>query len=201
MGGVVSQLSSGWCIETFGFEAPYWFIFACLLTSVLYAVFFVPESRTLRPQDQKQRLFSLSNAKAALHAYKDAPPIRRRSLILLTGCSGIVNIDLQGASGVITLFLLHSPLCFSPEMVGYYAALRLAIMGIGAAVGIKVCGLFMRELNISRLGMLSLAAFLVYTGFSRSQLIFIGTLDSSSTIFCDFCDIYSSRLNILLYSM
>ena len=170
----MSQLSSGLWIEKFGFAVPYWFICACLLASVVYGIFFLPESRPPCPRNERGHLFSWSNAKSSWHVYKNAPQGSKRNLIILTICDCIVNINTQGASGVLTLFLLHTPLCFSPDLVGYFSALRLFLLGFGAAVGIKLFGLCMQEVNISRIGIGSLVGFLLFTGFATTKIIFVG---------------------------
>ena len=72
------------------------------------------------------------------------------------------------------LFLLHSPLCFSAEKVGYFSAFRYLINGIGAVLGIKLLGKCFSEINIARIGIISLASGLLVFGFSRKEsLVFL----------------------------
>jgi hypothetical protein len=175
LGGMVSQLTSGLWIEKFGFIAPYWFILGCLLFSVIYTVFFLPESRPQTDVAQKTKLGSFQSIKRIYAVYKTPREGGRRNLILLTLSSALMMLTNQGVTGVITLFLLHTPLCFSPEYVGYFSALRSLSIGLGAILGIKLFGKWLTELSITRIGIVTRAGSLVFTGLSTTKLmIFMG---------------------------
>ena len=175
IGGMISQLTSGLWIEKFGFVAPYWFIFGCLLASVFYVIFFVPESRPSTSKDGMiRRLFRLTSVKRVWYVYKFPRNGTRRNLIIFTLSTGLVVLTILGISGVTVLFLLHSPLCFSAEKVGYFSAFRYLINGIGAVLGIKLLGKCFSEINIARIGIISLASGLLVFGFSRKEsLVFL----------------------------
>lgn len=174
-GGMISQLTSGLWIENLGFVAPYWFIFICLLASVLYVIFFVPESRASSTEHKSiRKLFSLSSVKRVWYVYKNPRNGARRNLIIFTLSSGVVVLTSLGVAGVIVLFLLHSPLCFSAEKVGYFAAFRYFSQGLGAVLGIKLLGKCLNEVNIARAGIFSLALSLIVFGFSKvTWLVFM----------------------------
>lgn len=178
IGGMISQLTSGLWIEKFGFVAPYWFIFGCLLTSVFYVIFFVPESRPSTSKDGMiRRLFRLTSVKRVWYVYKFPRNGTRRNLIIFTLSTGVVVLTILGISGVTVLFLLHSPLCFSAEKVGYFSAFRYLINGIGAVLGIKLLGKCFSEINIARIGIISLASGLLVFGFSRKEsLVFLSPI-------------------------
>lgn len=175
IGGMISQLTSGLWIEHLGFVAPYWFIFICLLASVVYIIFLVPESRASSSQHNIiRKLFSLTSIKRVWHVYKNPRDGARRNLIIFTLSSGIIVLTTLGVGGVIVLFLLHSPLCFSPEKVGYFSAFRYFSQGLGAVLGIKLLGRCLNEVNIARVGILSLALSLIVFGFSKVEwLVFM----------------------------
>ena len=178
-GGMISQLTSGLWIENLGFVAPYWFIFVCLLASVLYVIFFVPESRVSSSTVDKKsvicKLFSLSSIKRVWYVYKYPRNGARRNLIIFTLCCGVVILTTLGVGGVTVLFLLHSPLCFSAEKVGYFSAFRYFSQGLGAVLGIKVLGRCINEVNIARFGIISLVLFLLVFGFSKVEwMVFLG---------------------------
>ncbi|KAL9982404.1 hypothetical protein ACROYT_G004441 [Oculina patagonica] len=184
-GGMISQLTSGLWIKNLGFVAPYWFIFSCLLASVLYIILFVPESRASTENKSIRKLFSLSNIKRVWHVYKNPRDGARRNLIIFTSCTGLIVLTTLGVGGVIVLFLLHSPLCFSAEKVGYFSAFRHFSHGLGAVLGIKLLGRCLNEVNIARVGIFSLASSLVVFGFSKVDWlvfmspvagIFVGTI-------------------------
>ncbi|KAL9982405.1 hypothetical protein ACROYT_G004442 [Oculina patagonica] len=176
-GGMISQLTSGLWIENLGFVAPYWFIFFCLLSSVLYVILFVPESRAPTENKSIRKLFSLSSVKRVWHVYKNPRDGARRNLIIFTLASGVIVLTTMGVSGVVVLFLLHSPLCFSAEKVGYFSAFRFFVQGLGAVLGIKLLGRCLNEVNIARVGIFSLALSLIVFGFSKVEwLVFMSPI-------------------------
>ena len=168
-GGMVSQLTSGLWIENLGFIPPYWFILVCLVSSVVYVVFFVRESRVSYSEHKSLRkLFSLTSVKKVWHVYKNPRNGARRNLIIFTLSSGVIVLTTIGVGGVIVLFVLHSPLCFSAEEVGYFSAFRFFMQGLGAILGIKLLGRCLNEVNIARAGIFSLAVALIVFGFSKT---------------------------------
>lgn len=177
-GGMISQLTSGLWIENLGFIAPYWFIFVCLFASVLYVIFFVPESRASSSTADRKliicKLFSLTSIKRVWYVYRYPRNGARRNLIIFTLCCGVTVLTTLGVAGVTVLFLLHSPLCFSAEKVGYFAAFRYFSQGLGAVLGIKVLGRCLNEVNIARVGIISLVLSLLVFGFSKVEwLVFM----------------------------
>ena len=170
LGGMVAQITSGLYIEKLGFIAPYWIIFGCHVVAILYAIFFVPESRA-KSSDQTGRLFSMENFKSSWKVYFKASGNSKRNLVILTFSIGILDIAVMSINGVANLFTLHSPLCFSPEDVGYFLAFRQFMHGAGGVTAIKVFGMCLSDANVSRIAMLSYIGFLVWLGFSTSLLM------------------------------
>ena len=175
-GGAISQLTSGLWIRTFhGFTAPYWFIVACYIGGILHAVLFVPESRLKNDDEPSPKLFSLAGLKKIFEIFKHSCSGAQRNILLLMFSSSLVTMTILGLGGVINLFLLHSPLCFSPEYVGIYAALRLFLIGVGAVLGIKILERCIAELNVSRVGIVSAIVGLSWFAFSdNSWKVFLG---------------------------
>ena len=100
--------------------------------------------------------------------YKNPRNGARRNLIIFTLSSAVIVLTTLGVGGVIVLFLLHSPLCFSAEEVGYFSGFRFFVQGLGAVLGIKLLGRCVNEVNIVRAGIFSLAVALIVFGFSRT---------------------------------
>lgn len=170
VGGMVAQLTSGFWIEKLGFTAPYWFIFGCEVFALIYAAVLVPESKC-PSKEERGKLFSLDNLKSSWKVYKNAVGTKKRNLIILTFCCGITAIPIMSIRGVSSLFLLYSPLCFSPERVGYFSALQNSVYGVGGIVTIKAFGMCLSNVNVVRVSILSYIGFLVYFGFSRTLLM------------------------------
>ena len=75
----------------------------------------------------------------------------------------------------MVLYVLHSPLCFSAEQVGYFSGYRFFLQGFGAVLGVKLLGMCLTEINIIRVGIFSLAVALMMFGFSKATwLVYLG---------------------------
>ena len=169
-GGMISQLTSGLWIDNVGFIAAYWFTFVLLLASILYVIFFVHESRASSCEHRSLcKLFSLTSVKRVWQVFKNPRNGARRNLILFALSSVVIITTYLGVGGVVVLFVLHSPLCFSAEEVGYYFALQNLLRGVGAVLGIKLLGKCLNEVNIARAGIFSQAVAIIVLGFSRTS--------------------------------
>ena len=145
MGGVLSQLTSGLWIEKFGFIAPTWFVFTCFVTAGIWAMFLVPENQE-RGKNVKNKFFDTKNLKRLVNVFKQPRPNgARKCLLLLVIAGAILTLTVQGLGGVTSLFVMRSPLCFGPKLLGYYLAYRMFISGFGGAVGVKLFRTFFSE--------------------------------------------------------
>ena len=174
IGGAISQVTSGLWITRFGFEAPYWFILACYLAAILHILIFLPESRQRKKDEAWPKLFSFTGLKNCFAVFKISRGVRRNILLLMfSTCT--VTMTTLGLNGATNLFLLHSPLCFSPEYVGFFASLRLFSIGLGAVIGIKGLGKCLKELNVARVGVISAISGLVWFAFADTVIkVFFG---------------------------
>lgn len=126
----MSQLTSGLWIEKFGFIAPTWFVLVCYIASGLWAIFLVPENQE-RDKHAKNKFFDSKNLKMLVNVFKQPRPDgARKSLLLLVIAGTILALTIEGLQGVTTLFLMRSPLCFGPKLVGYFLAYGMFIAGL-----------------------------------------------------------------------
>ncbi|XP_058956656.2 proton-coupled folate transporter [Pocillopora verrucosa] len=173
IGGVVSQLTSGAWLNRLGFIPPYWFIFACHVAGLLWAAFMVPESKR-ESQKNKIRFFSLDSFKAVWSVYKKPRNGGRKNLLMLLISDGIITLGVLGISGVVSLFVLRTPLCWGPATLGVFMAFRFFMQGFGGIVGIGILKRFMSEVNVMRVGMVSQCLSLVFFAFSnRTWMVFL----------------------------
>lgn len=174
IGGLVSQLTSGLWITMLGFIPPYWFILACQFTAAMYVIFLVPESKPKTKKD-RVRFFSLRSLKVIWSVYRDPRHGYRRSLFLLLIGDGIVSLSTMGLSGVILLYVLRSPLCWSPNVLGAFMAFRFLTQGLGGVVGIGLLKRCCSDQNITRIGLTSLIISLVLFAFAnKTPIVFLG---------------------------
>ena len=188
IGGVVSQLTSGLWLRHLGFIPPYWFIFACHMAAVLYVIFLVPES-THTTEKKKMRLVSFDSFKAIWNVYKRPRNGGRKNLVMLLISDGIISLGVMGISGVVALFVLRSPLCWGPTTLGAFMAFRFFMQGFGGIVGIGLLKRFMKDINVTRVGMVTQCASLAFFAFSdRTWMVFLG-MEYSTKLFSPWFEI------------
>ena len=170
----MSQLTSGAWLKNLGFIPPYWFIFSCHVASALWVIFLVPESKQ-KVEKKKLRFFSFDSFKAIWSVYRKPRNGGRKNLIMLLVSDGIISLGVMGISGVVALFVLRTPLCWGPATLGVFMAFRFFMQGFGGIVGIGLLKRFMSDINVTRVGMLTQSASLVFFAFSdRTWMVFLG---------------------------
>jgi len=183
MGGVLSQLTSGLWIHTFGFIAPTWLILACHVASALWVIFLVPENPE-RAINVKNKFFDCRSLKTLVDVFRKKREGGRKSLLLLVFTGAIITLTTQGLGGVTALFVMRSPLCFSPKLVGYFLAYRMFIAGLGGAIGVKLLRKFFSEMVTSGISMVCQMGEMVLLAFAtRTWLVFLGGYNCTITFF------------------
>ena len=81
----------------------------------------------------------------------------------------MINMLTMGVTQIMTLFVLNSPFCWPSIQVGYFIGTRLLLLGLGAAIGIKVLGKCLPECGVSLLGILSYVAFFSLLAFAKDK--------------------------------
>ena len=107
-------MTSGLWIDNVGFIPSAWFILSCFIFAGVWTLFCVPET----PRSTNgvvPRFFSLENIKSFLTFFRKERESGRRNLFLPLTCAGVVYLVTIGVDGVLTLFLLKSPLCWGPH--------------------------------------------------------------------------------------
>ena len=90
-------------------------------------------------------------------------------------CGGLVFLTTVGIDGVKSLYILKSPLCWGPTFVGYYYAFEAFIHGVGSVIGIPVFGRYLKELNVARVGMVTIILASIILAFSdHTWMVFVG---------------------------
>ena len=90
-------------------------------------------------------------------------------------CGGLTFLTTVGIDGVKTLYILKSPLCWSPTLVGYYYAFEAFVHGVGSVIGIPLFGRWFRELNVARVGMVTIILASIILAFSgHTWMVFVG---------------------------
>ena len=187
MGGVLSRLTSGLWIHTYGFIAPTWLILACHVASALWVIFLVPENPE-RVINVQNKFFDCKNLKTLVNVFRKKREGGRKSLLLLVFTGADINLTTQGLGGVTALFVMRSPLCFSPKLVGYFMAYRMFVSGLGGAVGVKLLRRFFSEMVTSGIAIVCQMGEMVLLAFAtRTWLVFLGKYNRAITLFEIIC--------------
>ena len=175
LAGVLSQLTSGLWIAKFGFILPTWLMLACHVASGLWVIFLVPENHA-RDQKVKNKFFDLRNLKVLINIFKKPRPGGvRKTLLLLVIAGAILTLTTLGLGGVTAIFIMRSPLCFGPKLVGYFLAYRMFVSGIGGAVGVKLFRTFFSEKITAVISLISQILEMAILAFAnRTWLVFLG---------------------------
>lgn len=129
-----------------------------------------------RANETAVRFFSLENFKSFVNFVRKEREAGRKNLLLLLACAGVVYLVTIGVESVMTLYILKSPLCWSPTLVGYYFAFTMFVHGVGSVAGVEGFRRCFKELTVVRISMVSLILASVLLAFSdRTWMVFFGT--------------------------
>ena len=176
LGGTIAQATSGLWIEHLGYAAPYWFIFACQLSTFLYISFSLPESHNNLP-DSKTTCYSCKDVQLlAGVVVKQRHDNGRLKVLLLLLTTALVLLPVGVVNQLVILYAKDNPLCWRADFIGYFLGTLFFGRAVGAVVGMK----FLKWLNwqdysITQLGCVFLMALLVMIGLSTTTLeMFLG---------------------------
>ena len=132
---MASFLCSGIWLKHSGYMPPLWAGTILLFLVCLYAVFLLPES--LKEKQSFNKFSCLANAKRIKEfVLTNRGPYVNVCLALLFISFLFAVFDYFGS--ITILFTKHYPLCWGPEMIGYYMATKTALAGVGIPFVFKV---------------------------------------------------------------
>lgn len=106
--------------------------------------------------------------------------------MLLMLCGGLVFLTTVGIDGVKSLYIMKSPLCWGPTLVGYYYAFEAFVHGLGSVIGIPLFGRCFKELNVARVGMVTIILASIILAFSgHTWIVFVA---GAVGVFNSVCD-------------
>ncbi|XP_048736014.2 solute carrier family 46 member 3-like [Ostrea edulis] len=139
---------------------------------------FIPE--TLSKSERKQHNFScMGNIKDILKFYTEEDrnhlgSIRWKYITSIFSFM-FVMMGRLGASAIETLYLLDSPFCFNPEIIGIFETAKLCVSEVVILVGIKVMQQCLTDETIAFLGTISaVAGYIVFGIASSTMYLYIG---------------------------
>ena len=194
LGGTLSLVLSGvWLTESQSFASMFWCIIACNLAILAYAIVALPESLKLPhvttsgwSRSTHLRLFRsigdnlLGYFKLLLTNWK---------LSLLMVMFFVVEVNFLGISDVVIFYSLGEPLCWSPNFIGYFLALKFFLNGMATLFLLPLLSaLGVKDTILIIFGLVSGAAALVIMGIATETWImftgkFIHRLNNLSVVF------------------
>jgi len=159
--GMLSHMTSGWWIRHLGFKAPYIFILALHLTSLLYIVFILPESKPDVDKRKLKDLFSPMHITKVFKIFHRTDKKQKWQLYGLVLTSAFMMISSIGFGSVIVLYTLDIPFCFSPIIIGYFLADCMFMQALGAIFALVILQKFLSEIMLTQLGIVSIISSLV----------------------------------------
>ena len=164
---MASFLCSGIWLKNSGYMPPLWASTIVLFLVCLYAVFLLPES--LKEKQSFNKFSCLANAKRI----KEFVLTRRGPYVNV--CLALLLISFLFAvfdyfGSVTILFTKHYPLCWGPEMIGYYMATKTALAGVGIPFAFKVLTKCLMETLIVIIGCVCYIISNVIVGFAKTTV-------------------------------
>ncbi|XP_076442106.1 proton-coupled folate transporter-like [Babylonia areolata] len=167
--GALSQIGTGFLIETLGFAVPSLVICCLFLVTFVAILLLMPE--TLRSRPERMVLNPLVHLRKVFGFYFWDGPVRRRALFVcgLLLLFFIVMINL-GRMPLETLYWMNSPFCWSSVRIGLFMGLRLLLQNLVGVSALKLLSKCLRIELIAVLGLLSGIAGFVLESLAQTDL-------------------------------
>ena len=184
IGGTIGQAVSGKIIESNGgYKVPYWVVCSCMIGATLYALFLMPETLPKENRDKTVKFFDRKHFNAILNVVRKQPD-KKGDLHWLIALNFFLHLSYFGSYTVTILFLLDTPLCWSPLDIGLFCSERFFCLGIGSVIGVKFLSKCFKIMHIIYFGLLTYVASLVLFAFAdTAALVCSGKCCNGSLVF------------------
>ncbi|XP_069004085.1 proton-coupled folate transporter [Embiotoca jacksoni] len=178
LSGMLASIIGGQWRKAQGYINPFWLVLATILASSLYAYLFVRESVV---PDPSAKLLASRHHKAVWHLFSTggsnaeaAGRSHRCKLWLYLLCFFVVVTVHFGCRDLYVLYVLSSPLCWGPALIGYgSAAQNLAYLT--SLLGLKIMQRCLEDSWVALVGLTSnIAGLVVFSVADTTQLVFAG---------------------------
>ena len=184
LGGTLSLLLGGlWITKTNSFAPPLWCVIACNGAILVYVIVALPESWSRRRQLKSGkasgghiRLHSLIKSIGSnLIGYFTLLFTSWRLAVLML-MFFVVEINFIGITDVVIFYSLGEPLCWSPDLIGYFLALKVFLSGLGSLLLLPLfSAIGLPDTFIIIFGLASGSAALIIMGLAtHTWMMFIG---------------------------
>lgn len=157
-------LHSTFCL---GYVPPFWASVGVLFLCCFYIVIFLPES--LKEKQNFNRFSCLANARR-IKEFVVANRGPYINICLLLSFISFIFIDLDYFGSVTVLYTKHHPLCWGPEIIGYYMTAKTAFASAGIVFTFKVLTKYIPETLVVIIGCVCFMVSDVILGFAKTTL-------------------------------
>jgi MFS family permease len=180
LGGTLSLVLGGlWITKANSFAPPLWCVIACNAAVLVYVITALPESWSLKSGrvSGHSRLSSLfkSIGRNLIGYFILLFTSWRLAVLMLMFF--VVEINFLGIIDVVILYSLGEPLCWSPDFIGYFLALKVFLSGLGSLLLLPLLSAIgLPDTIIIMFGLASGSAALVIMGLAtHTWMMFIGS--------------------------
>ncbi|KAI0232533.1 hypothetical protein LSAT2_017148 [Lamellibrachia satsuma] len=165
---VFTPLGFGYWVKNGGFLAPFLAVLALSLIILVYATFFVPETVLRNPE---AKLFSTKHIKNTMLLFTKDDDTRRRWKLCVLLCAVFVCGVAKVGYLVDTLFQMNRPLCWTRDIIGYFLSVKVAVVGAGAVLSIRLLKCCMQDGGIALTSGLMGVVSSAYTAFVQNSIM------------------------------
>ena len=179
LGGTLSLVLGGlWITRVQSFAPPLWCTIACNAAILIYVIVALPESWAFQSNSGLGQIWLqnlLQSVGNNLRGYFTLLFTSWRLAILMV-MFFVVEINFLGITDVVIFYSLGEPLCWSPDFIGYFLALKVFLSGLGSLLLLPLLSAIgLPDTVIILFGLVSGIAALVIMGLAtKTWIMFIG---------------------------
>lgn len=176
VGAIISALSLiavGYWVKYSGFFFPMLFSLTVTILSILFCVFFIPETSRIESSTEKFCSLAYLLKCGRLYCHNNADG-RRKTLIVALLILVLAGIAIVGRPNTLTLYLLNTPLCWNEVHIQIFkAGILLVNWGIVIVV-VRVLHAYVQDCGILIIGTISAASSMFLFSFAtKDWLIYL----------------------------
>ena len=125
IGITIGGAMTGLVIGNYGFLYAFMLPTVALAINVLYVAFYIKETV---PSHEKVTFFTVSHIHESLRLFARYDGTSTRTMLIISALFlSVYSMEQNGTHDITTFYLLGTPLCFTPQQVGYFTSAGTAI--------------------------------------------------------------------------
>ena len=172
---VLTNVVAGYVITLMGFSWIFFMVAVTFTICLILALIIIKETIDVK-KHVKVKIFTTLHMKRTLRVYTvDNGTNRRWKLLMLLAIVCLIGLGGFESSDASTFMLLSSPVCFNPELLGFFLACLYLVKTIGGLSIMKINDCGVKEGGLLLMSILSYLAFeIVLSVAYHIETLFIG---------------------------